>query len=318
MSDGLPIVSIGLPVYNGEAYLEEAIDSVLGQTFSDFVLIISDNASDDRTYEICQSYAKADSRVRYLRNTENIGAARNYDRVWHESSTKYFKWLAHDDRILPDYLAKTIEVLEGDESIILCNSIVDYIDEHGSHLGYYESVIKHATGEYPADRLAALVLRMHTCVDFFGVIRREKMVGSLLHQAYRGSDRAFLAQMAIRGRFFQIPEPLVQMRQHPAQYSRMKNVRQQLAWQDPDRKSSQEIAVLRLFRVYRDLVSSEAMSEKDRRACRGVLRRFWFQSWPLPRLFAELLSVPFPKASSLFRSIAIKLRLSGAPEDFVN
>lgn len=311
------MVSVGLPVFNGQNYLEEAIESVLNQTYKDLELIISDNASTDNTAEICRDVASRDSRVRYVRNEENIGAALNYDRVWHESSSAYFKWLAHDDRLLPDFVAKTVTALEENPDVVLCNSVVDYIDENGEHMGYYRSVIKDATDEDPAGRFAAIILRLHTCVDFFGMIRREAMKNSLLHQAYRGSDRAFLAQMALRGRLLQLETPLVQMRQHPHQYSRMKNVRQQLAWQNPDRKADREVAILRLYRVYRNLVNTESLSDAERRACRRVLKRFWLQGWTGVRLVAELISVPFPRVASMARDLAIKLNLSGAPKDFV-
>jgi len=114
-----PRVSIGLPVYNGENYLEEAIDSILAQTYKDFELIISDNASTDRTPDICQAYANKDPRIRYYRNEKNIGAAVNFNRVFELSSSEYFKWAAHDDIIAPDYISECIEILDNDDSIVL-------------------------------------------------------------------------------------------------------------------------------------------------------------------------------------------------------
>jgi glycosyltransferase involved in cell wall biosynthesis len=317
LANSVPRVSIGLPVYNGENYLAEAIRSVLGQTFPDLELIISDNASTDRTSEICRKYAAADQRVRYLRNEKNIGAALNYDLVWHKSTGTYFKWLAHDDRLLPNFVAATVSELESNRDAVLCNTVVDYIDQFGEHLGFYRSVIKDSGTENPAERFAAIILQMHTCVDFFGMIRREAMQNSLLHKAFRGSDRAFLAQMALRGRMLQLDEPLVQMRQHPEQYSQIQNVREQVAWMDPIRTGERELSILRIFRVYRQLIETESLSQADRQACRRVLRRFWIQGWSLGRLIAELLSIPFPRASSIFRAIAIKLKMSGAPRDFV-
>ena len=99
-----PRVSIGLPVYNGELFLENALDSILSQTYSDFELIISDNASDDKTEEICRSYAARDKRVRYSRNAHNLGAAPNYNRVYHLARGRYFKWASHDDVLAPEFL----------------------------------------------------------------------------------------------------------------------------------------------------------------------------------------------------------------------
>ena len=99
-----PRVSIGLPVYNGENFLEFALDSILGQTFQDFELIISDNASTDATESICRRYAAKDSRIRYYRNPNNQGAAQNYNRVFALARGEYFKWAAHDDVCKPNYL----------------------------------------------------------------------------------------------------------------------------------------------------------------------------------------------------------------------
>ena len=109
----MPRVSIGIPVYNGENFLEEAIRSVLAQTYQDLELVIADNASSDRTAEIGQDFAASDGRVRYVRNARNLGAAPNYNRVWEQSRGDLFKWLSHDDRILPGYVAATVAALTG-------------------------------------------------------------------------------------------------------------------------------------------------------------------------------------------------------------
>src|SRR5688572_28337892 len=92
-----PLVSIGLPVYNGERFLSEALDSLLGQTLADFELIVSDNASTDRTAEICLAYAARDARVRYVRQQTNIGAIRNWNFVARQARGQYFKWASAND-----------------------------------------------------------------------------------------------------------------------------------------------------------------------------------------------------------------------------
>ena len=104
MSENEPRVSIGMPVYNGEKYLEEAIQSILAQTYSDFELVISDNASTDKTQEICLEYAARDSRVRYHRNEKNLGAAPNYNRTFELSTGQYFKWADYDDLLAEEFL----------------------------------------------------------------------------------------------------------------------------------------------------------------------------------------------------------------------
>ena len=94
---GVPIVSIGLPVYNGEAFIGEALDSLLDQTHSDFELIISDNASTDATEAICREYVSRDPRVRYIRQAANQGILANYRAVLNEARSGLFMWASADD-----------------------------------------------------------------------------------------------------------------------------------------------------------------------------------------------------------------------------
>ncbi len=125
-------VSIGLPVYNGEVYLKEAIESILNQTYGDFELVISDNDSNDMTQAICIDYLKKDRRIRYYRNAKNMGAAYNYNRVFKLSNGKYFKWAAHDDICHPEFLEKCINVLDTEKEVVLCYPIAQVIDENGN------------------------------------------------------------------------------------------------------------------------------------------------------------------------------------------
>src|ERR1051326_2036095 len=112
MSNQKPRVSIGLPVYNGQQFLEEAINSLLAQTYSDFELIISDNASTDATEQICRAHAAADPRIRYYRNDKNRGPVWNLNRVFELARGELFKWAAHDDVCAPTLVERCVEVLE--------------------------------------------------------------------------------------------------------------------------------------------------------------------------------------------------------------
>ena len=311
----MPRVSIGLPVYNGENYLAEAIQSVLNQTYSDLELIISDNASEDRTEQICRDFAVTDNRVRYFRNPSNLGAAPNYNIAWDHAQGEYFKWLAHDDRLLPQYVESTVQALDNNPDAVLCNTTTEYIGEDGEHLGLYRSPLADASSNDSSVRLAAMILTSHTCIDFFGMVRRQAMKRSILHQAYSGADKAFLAQMALRGRMLQIEPPLVQMREHPHRYTRMtKTARMKLAWHDSRLAGKRDIPVLTLFRAYKTLVNEEALSDSERKACRKVLRHFWIRGWNSGRLVADILSIPFPGIVNT--AFNIKYRLFGAPGNF--
>lgn len=131
MKDHKPLVTIGMPVYNGELYIAEAIDSILNQSYQQLELVISDNASTDGTEQICRSYAQKDPRVRYYRFDRNYGAAKNYNHTFELAKGKYFKWAAHDDLIAPEYIEKCVNVLEKYERVGLCQTCKVIINQHG-------------------------------------------------------------------------------------------------------------------------------------------------------------------------------------------
>ena len=101
-------VAIGMPVWNGEQFVSEAIESILGQTYGDLELVISDNASTDGTAEICSAYAKQDRRIRYIRQEKYIGAAPNHHEVFRRSSGQYFKWACHDDVLAREFIEECV------------------------------------------------------------------------------------------------------------------------------------------------------------------------------------------------------------------
>ena len=128
-----PLISIGLAVYNGQNFVADAIESVLSQTFADFELIVTDNASMDATPEIAAEFVRRDSRVRYYRNAENLGCAPNLNRCYELSNpkTRYFKWAAHDDVIAPTFLERCVEALEADSSAAMAHTRSVIIDATG-------------------------------------------------------------------------------------------------------------------------------------------------------------------------------------------
>src|SRR6478752_3957116 len=126
-----PLISIGAPVYNGERYLAETLDSLLAQTVEDFELIISDNASTDRTPQICEAYAARDRRVRYVRNAANIGAYGNCNKVIGLSAGRYFKLAMADDVCHPQLLARCLEVMANDPGVVATYAKAQFIDQDG-------------------------------------------------------------------------------------------------------------------------------------------------------------------------------------------
>ena len=123
-----PLVSLGMPVYNGQDFLCDALDALLAQTYSRFEIIISDNASTDGTPDICKRYQKLDERINYIRQPKNVGAGANFNLLPKLASTEFFKWAAHDDLIESDYLSACIQALDNDPGAVLCHSFIKLID----------------------------------------------------------------------------------------------------------------------------------------------------------------------------------------------
>src|SRR4029450_12562560 len=139
------------PVYNSERHLRQSLDSLLAQTFSNFVLVVSDNASTDSTAQICKAYAESDARVRYFRNPENIGNPRNFNRVFELTSTPYLKWSTADDFWAPTFLEHALEVMEGNPRLALCYPKTYLVDADGCNPTPYEDDLD-LPQEDPAER----------------------------------------------------------------------------------------------------------------------------------------------------------------------
>ncbi|ULP71854.1 Spore coat polysaccharide biosynthesis protein SpsA [Nodularia sphaerocarpa UHCC 0038] len=211
----MPKVSIGLPVYNGERFIKAALDSLLAQTFEDFELIISDNASTDNTEEICRAYAAQDKRIRYYRNHSNLGCSVNFNRVFELSVGEYFKWAAYDDLHAPDFLRKSVEVLDNNPKVVLCHSHVSLIDENGDFLQNYN--IKLDTDSQKPHKRFHELLTKHLCYQCYGVIRASALRKIPPMGSYGTADGILLLRIGLLGQFYEIPEYLFFARIHSQQ-----------------------------------------------------------------------------------------------------
>lgn len=209
----MALITVGLPVYNAEAFLRESMDSLLGQTFTDFVLIISDNASVDGTADICQDYVRRDDRVRYFRNAENIGLPGNFNRVFELSDTRYFKWSSADDYWGDTMLEKSLAVLEADPEIALCYPKTTFVDAAGGNPQPYEDKLC-LTDDDPKKRFIQLHERVGLCHHLLGLIRTEHLRKTMLYGPHNASDIALLAELSLYGKFFELPERLYFRRFH--------------------------------------------------------------------------------------------------------
>jgi glycosyltransferase involved in cell wall biosynthesis len=286
-----PRLSIGLPVYNGENYLAETLDSILSQTYADFELIVSDNASSDRTAEICRDYAGRDQRLRCVRNDRNIGAAANYKRTFELATGDLFKWHAHDDLLAPTFLEKCIAVLDANPDAILCQSLVAYIDEHGKSLGLYDNQLPDVDAQQPSKRFAAAILSPHSCTDIFGVARRTALVGTILHSDFHGTDRALIAELALRGRLLKVNEPLFLNRDHPARYTRTANRPQDRQLWHAGQVRRRHFPVWRLYSEYWQMIPRHLSDRQERLRCYGHLLHWWLVNWNHARMAVDILAV---------------------------
>jgi len=249
MSMVTPRISIGLPVYNGEQFLAQTLDALLAQTWTDFELIISDNGSTDSTELLCRAYAARDSRIRYHRSASNQGGAWNFRRVVELATGAYFKWAAYDDLCAPTYLERCIAVLDELPEVVLCYPQTVLIDEQGAAIGTHAEEL-HLRSAQAHHRFRQFLQHYGIgapCNVHYGLIRTNVLRQTPLLGSYVSSDIVLIGELALRGQFYEIPEPLFQRRDHPGTLLRTYGTRRaQLAWFDPSKQQAR-FPVWRLF-----------------------------------------------------------------------
>jgi len=276
--DAIPRLSIGLPVYNGEPFIEETLDSLLGQTYADFELIISDNCSTDGTEGICRSYAMRDPRVSYFRQPRNLGAAPNHNFVVQQSRGELFKWSSADDLCARDFLERCIEALDQRPDVVLAHCWTAVIDSAGSVTEAIEYPSDTAALRAP-DRFRAMLECSRGSDDYGGVMRLSVLRRTPLLGSHHFADRTLFTELALRGRFHHIPEWLHFRRDHAnAAYRLCPTVRQRCANLDPRRGNRLMHPSVRLYAEYGwgfvASVNHVPMSPADRLECYEHVWRF--------------------------------------------
>lgn len=206
-----PSISIGLPVYNGARFLPQALESLLGQSFSDIELIVSDNASSDSTQNICTEYAARDARIRYVRQNVNIGAMRNWNFVAKQARGKYFKWSSASDYCAPDMLARCFAAMEAESDIVLCYGQTCLVDQETGELTEYSGNIE-VMEDRPHERFSKLCGSLKLNNAYGGLIRTDVLHRTKLNRLYSGGDIILMAELALMGRFRLLPQTLLYRR----------------------------------------------------------------------------------------------------------
>jgi glycosyltransferase involved in cell wall biosynthesis len=214
MSSSEPRVTIGVPVYNAERHIPETLDALVAQSYTNVEIVISDNASTDRTEAICRSFARADRRVVYHRNTENVGIYANYTKLMQFGTGSLFKWASANDWVAPTFVESCVNVLLRRPDVILSYPQTKlFADDLDASTAYDD--VGSLEDDSPTARLLTLLQRIRLNNVMNGVIRRDALTRTRLHEPYHSSDIVMLCELALMGKFVQVPEPLYYRRMTP-------------------------------------------------------------------------------------------------------
>lgn len=290
-----PIVSIGIPVYNSEKYLEETLKSILNQGFQDFEIIISDDGSTDSTPGICRTYERKDSRIHYYASETNNGPGWNYNHVLGLSAGKYFKWQAQDDLLKPDFLEKCVEVLDTCPDVVLAYSLVVEINQRGHQTKDIDLTRIHNDHIRPSIRLRSMLVRgKYLGCEIFGLMRMDDLRKVPRNPSCAHGDLMFMCYLVVHGRFYKIPEPLFQFRIHPEQSmqtlpTHMKGLKKRRLfpfsgplpatdWWDPSKKGKVDFPTWRFYWRIFNFVQRYPMPIAEKLRChRSVCTRLFKQ-----------------------------------------
>jgi glycosyltransferase involved in cell wall biosynthesis len=198
-----PLVSIGMPAYNGDQYIRKALDALLNQSYENFELIISDNASTDLTSQICAEYSAKDQRVKVYTQETNIGAVRNFQYVLEKAQGAYFMWAAVDDDWMPDFIREMVNELESNPEAGVAMSAVDRVYPNGELL----DTIRFLGKDNPNDQtyyqmLKRLISGKKYNLFIYGLFRTDLLKKAIPNLPnVTGSDRLFICQLALGTRF---------------------------------------------------------------------------------------------------------------------
>lgn len=278
-----PVVSIGLPVYNGERFLARAIESILGQTYRNIELIISDNASTDGTSAICKHYLAADDRVRYVVNERNIGAAPNFNKAFELATGEFFKWTSYDDWLEPTYVEKCIAVLLAEPDVLACWPRQKIFDEDGRLIETYA----HPVGIMSPDaheRLFHCIWNLKEIGGIFGIFPTETVRRTRLMESYASADRTFFAEILAEGRGVEISDYLYCM-------TRTTSVRQgrETTWWNTDNSKRPQLDRWRfLLRMTQTIRDASTLSPLRKFQLIGLNLMFFTRRWPRRSLVIEV------------------------------
>lgn len=215
-------LGIGLPVYNGERYLTQTLESLRAQTYDDFEVLILDNASTDGTPALAEAVVSLDSRFRYKRKEVNTGGPSNFNDVFARMDNELYAWVAADDVYDPTFFAATVDLLDRSPEAIAAFTRVSMVDDSGRWLRDVDDPAENARWSHrdPSVRFADIIRSSYGCREIFSVYRRKVLEAVEPMCNCWGSDRMKLAEIALHGRIVHLPQALFSNREHPDRITR--------------------------------------------------------------------------------------------------
>ena len=273
--NAVPRLSVGLPVYNGEGLLAESIEALLGQSYENFELIISDNASTDGTADICRRYAKQDSRIRYIRQPYNIGLNRNHNFVVRQAKGELVKMASHDDLYARDLLKRCVEALDEHPEAVLAHCWEAMTDASRNVTKVLTYTVAADSPRAP-DRFRSMLFDGWD--DYtYGVIRTEVLLRTHLLGSHHYADRTLNTELSLHGPFCMVQDWLYFRRDHPERTSPY-TVRTRCTYLDPRRASRIRHPAVRLYGEYIwgyvAAIRNAPLSPADRKECYRYLAQW--------------------------------------------
>ncbi|PFG30454.1 glycosyltransferase family 2 protein [Paramicrobacterium agarici] len=274
MTAAVPPVTIAMPVYNGADYIARSLAALQSQTFADFELLIRDNASTDDTEGIVQEFASSDSRIRYTRNEQNIGGARNSNALLADASAPLIMWAYHDDEPHPLLIKDSVDRLsDAGQSAVVAYPRVNLIDENSAVVGQHEDGDLDLGQPSAHERIRVLFQRKVAQIQF-GLMRTHVVRESGGISVSTGGEFIMPTSMALRGRcLLSSPDAKrLSIRQHVDRSGGHRN--SEAEWIDPSRPNV-PFPYSRSITLMMKAVARAPLSMAERRRCFNAVLRYW-------------------------------------------
>lgn len=306
-------MTFGLPVRNGEKYIRRAIDSLLAQTFDDFEVVISDNASTDTTPAICRDYSNRDPRIRFHQNDQDVGVLRNFNKLVGLGRGEYFRWLGSDDWLEPDYAADCVAALDANPHCIAVTTYQLHLDDAGKRF-YKEYRGRRVDSDQPHKRFARMLWFLkqeHWLLDpNFSMYRRDVLAKTQLQRMMARADRILAAELSLLGPYCHVPRCLSNRRRT---YETLEDVDRKIR---PPGAPPLDPSMWKRFRVLLSVIRDARLASYPAAYCMAAAFRYYLKDLRFEsrrRVRSRL--VPAARRLGLTRARLRRLTLRGPDSD---